>query len=143
MQDLSSLKVFVVDDDQFFNNLASLIFYRLGIETIYKYDNGYDCLNNLDINPDIIFLDHHMEGIEGYEVLRKIKRFNPDALVVMVSSQEDINVAVDVLKLGAFDYITKDENIEIKVKKVLGKALKVREILKNPKTNFFTKIFKR
>lgn len=124
MQNLSSLKIFLVDDDQFFSNLVSLIFYRSGVESIYKFNNGYDCLNSLDINPDIIFLDHHMEGIDGYEVLRKIKRYNPDALVVMVSSQEDINVAVNALKLGAFDYITKDKNLELKVKSVLEKSQK-------------------
>ncbi len=83
-----------------------------------------------------------MDVYTGYETLRKIKRYNPNFFVVMVSAQEDIDSAVETLKHGAFDYIRKNENLELKVKEVLKKITEIREVMNAEKPSFIKSIFK-
>ena len=82
-----------------------------------------------------------METLTGYEVLKKIKRFNPNIYVVMISSQEEIKTVVDTLKHGAFDYIQKNELEEKSVKQVLQKIIEVKDHLKRTEPNFLRQFF--
>ena len=115
---------------------------KLAISDIVKFETGYDCLNNLNQKPDVILLDYNMDELDGYEVLKKIKRYDPNIYTVMLSAQEDIEVAVEALKHGAFDYIKKGNNIEEKISEVLNKIIKVNELLASTKPNLIKKIFK-
>ena len=130
MENQNQFKFFIVDDDIFSANVYEQYLLNLNYTDISYFSNGNDCLNNLDQNPDIIFLDHNMDGITGFEVLKKIKRYNPNIYVVMVSGQEDIKTAVDALKYGAFDYIIKDHLVRDKMTLVINKIILVKEELK-------------
>lgn len=114
-----NLSIFIVDDDIFSLAVYEQHLQNLGYKNITTFLNGTDCLNNITKNPDVIFLDHDMGDLNGFEVLKKIKRHNPDAFVVMVSGQENVSVAVDSMKYGAFDYIVKGEAEEDKITSVL------------------------
>jgi len=83
-----------------------------------------------------------MDVYSGYETLRKIKRYDPNSFVVMVSAQEDIDTAVETLKHGAFDYIKKNENLEEKVQSVLKKISELKNIMNEEKPSFLKSIFK-
>lgn len=136
MEEQNKLKFFIVDDDVFCANLYTQHLKNSKYEDVTYFDNGIDCLNNLNLQPDIIFLDHNMEDITGFEVLKKIKRYDPNIYVIMVSGQDNITTAVDALKYGAFDYIIKDASVCERMKFVIEKILKVKEELrkKNPNT---------
>ena len=104
------IKVFLVDND-----LITLNKYRQGLENIgYKdihlFLNGVICINNLHLKPYIIFLNHPIDESSGFDVLKKIKQHHPNIYVVIISNQENVNLAVDVLRNGAFDYIVKGDN---------------------------------
>lgn len=142
MENINELKIFLVDDDLFYLNLMSQILSKQSITDITKFDSGFKCLDKLDEKPDVIFLDYSMDTLDGYEVLKKIKRYDPNIYVVMVSAQEDIEIAVESLKHGAFDYIQKGNDSEEKVKKVLKKIVKVKKILEQSKPTLIKKIFK-
>jgi DNA-binding NtrC family response regulator len=103
---------------------------NLNYTDVTYYSNGNDCLSNLNKNPDIIFLDHNMDDMTGFEVLKKIKRYNPNIYVIMISGQESIKTAVDALKYGAFDYIIKDKDVCEKIEIVINKIIMVKEELK-------------
>ena len=90
MKEFEKIKMFVVDDDPFFSLLMEQSLHNLGVKEITLYDNGTDCLNNLHKSPELIFLDYNMDNLSGYEVLKKIKRVNPDIYVVLVSAKEEI-----------------------------------------------------
>ena len=137
---MSSLteKVFIVDDDRFHLELMNQILTSEGFVDISLFESGVECLNQIHQNPDIIFLDHQMDVYSGYETLRKIKRYNPEIFVVMVSAQEEIKTAVDTLKHGAFDYFQKDEMLEDNVKQVIRKISEVKELYVPPKSIFKT-----
>ena len=136
----NQFKFFIVDDDIFCANVYQQYLKNMNYSDITYYSNGNDCLINLNQSPDIIFLDHNMEDITGFEVLKKIKRYNPNIYVVMVSGQENIKTAVDALKYGAFDYVIKDNNVCDKMTQVIDKIIKVKEQLRKSNPTFIQKI---
>ena len=114
-------RIFLVDDDPFCLNLLKHVMKTNGYADVHTYEGGAACLNSLIDEPDIIFLDYSMGSISGLDTLKAVKRFDPDIYVVFVSGQQELNVAVDSLKYGAFDYIVKDEKLSAKVGLVLNK----------------------
>jgi len=105
------LQVFVVEDNDWYNQL---LVHTLSLNPDYQvhsFQNGKDCLGNLDKSPDVITLDYRLPDMTGIDVLREIKNLNPDIQVIMISEQADINVVVDLLKEGAYDYIVKTNDI--------------------------------
>lgn len=105
----SDIKIFLVDDDPF-----SLYSYKgqlehSGYKNIWVLRSGEDCIRHLGEKPQVIFLDHQMDQLNGIEVLQKIKRYCPEVRVVIVSGRDCVNTAVNSMKLGAYDYILKGE----------------------------------
>ena len=141
MEGLNNIKVFIVDDDPFYLHIFSQYLSNFGVEDITLFESGLDVLNKLQEQPLVVFLDHNMDDITGYEVLKKIKRFNPNIYVVMITAQEDIKTAVDSLKHGAFDYIQKGQDEEERVKAVLNKIIEVKKILDQTNPGFFRRMF--
>jgi polysaccharide export outer membrane protein len=129
METTSPLKVFLVDDEPYCLNLYAQYFVNLGYQDIHSFGKSGDCLDELTKKPDVIFLDYHMDNLNGIELLKKIKRFNPNVMVFFVSGQESIRVAVNTLKYGAFDYIIKQDMSEERIKGCMEKAERMREIL--------------
>lgn len=106
-----SMRLFVVEDNDWYNQL---LVHNLSLNPDYEvhsFQNGKDCLDNLHKGPDVITLDYRLPDLTGIEVLRRIKDMNPDIQVIMISEQADINVVVDLLKEGAYDYIVKSNDI--------------------------------
>lgn len=124
-----SLKVFLVDDDPYCRCLIEHAVRSYGFIDVHLFENGAQCLDALTDEPDIIFLDQMMGSVSGTDALRAIKRFNPDTYVVLVSGQSKVQVAVDSLKLGAFDYVIKNEHLTERLTAVLHKIGAVRALL--------------
>ncbi|MDB9882890.1 response regulator [Bacteroidia bacterium] len=130
----------MVDDEELVLRAKQRMLIKLGYEDVSIFTNGTDCVNALSDEPFIILLDYEMEGLNGFEVLRKIKRYNPNTYVIMMSSQDDVSNAVDTLKFGAFDYIIKGENDAAKLKSVLERIYKLEEQILAPRRSVFSKI---
>ncbi|HTF81720.1 MAG TPA: sigma-54 dependent transcriptional regulator, partial [Cytophagales bacterium] len=121
---MNNTRIFIVEDDKFYR---SLLDHHLSLNPdyeVHKFSTGKECLSNLHLNPDVITLDYSLPDTTGYEILRKIRSNNKDIPVIIVSGQDDIGTAVELLKEGAYDYITKDANTPSKLWNAL---LKVRE----------------
>lgn len=104
------MKIFIVEDDTFYGEMLK---YHVSLNPDYeveRFATGKECLNNLYKNPKSITLDYSLPDISGMEVLRKIKEFNPEIPVIIISGQEDVRTAVSLLKEGAYDYFVKDED---------------------------------
>lgn len=107
---MQAFKIFIVEDEMVF---AKIIAHHLSLNPDYEveiFTNGKQCLHNLYKNPSVITLDYNMPGLSGLEVLNKIKEFNPELPVIIVSGQKDISTAVELLKQGAYDYVLKDDD---------------------------------
>lgn len=130
MQNTQTMKLFLVDDDTFSLHLYQQNIRNLGYNDVMAFENGMECLNNLNRKPEVVFLDHNMDNLSGFEVLKKIKRVDPNIFVVMVSAQENMKTAVDALKYGAFDYIIKGDNELLKIENVLSRIELIKEEMK-------------
>jgi DNA-binding NtrC family response regulator len=106
-----SFKIFVVEDDEWYNRL---LVHNLTLNPDYEveaFTNATECLNNLHKAPDLITVDYRLPDMKGLELLKKIKEYNPEINVVLISEQDDIEVVVELLKYGAYDYIVKSRDI--------------------------------
>ncbi len=106
---MDSFKIFIVEDDEMY---AQLLSYHLSLNPDYEvetFGNAKDFLNNIHRKPALVTLDYSLPDMSGGELLKKLKTQYPDIPVVIISGQEDISTAVQLLKEGAYDYIVKDE----------------------------------
>ncbi len=103
--------IYVVDDEIESGSLLSYFLEKAGYE-VKGFTNGPDCLNALDHNPSIVCLDVQMPEMDGLEVLKRIKEKHPKMGVIMVTSNNVVDTAVQALKLGAADYIIKPADRE-------------------------------
>jgi DNA-binding NtrC family response regulator len=129
MKSNSEFSIFLVDDDPFFLSVCEQYLHNAGYQRITKFESSTDFLNSLQLQPDLILLDYSMDSLNGIETLKKIKRFNPDLMVVFISGQENIDIAVNALKYGAFDYLIKNQISEEKLKTVIDKGLTLKNLL--------------
>jgi two-component system, NtrC family, response regulator AtoC len=109
--DDKSFKIFVVEDDEWYSRL---LVHNLSLNPDYEiesFTNGKDCLNNLHKNPDVITLDYRLPDMQGLEILKEIKAENEEIQVILISEQDEIDVVVELLKYGAYDYIVKSKDI--------------------------------
>lgn len=136
----NSANIFLVDDDLFSLNIYRQGLENLGYNKVSLFLNGTICLSNLNQKPDIIFLDHNMDDLTGFEVLKKIKRYDPNVLVVIVSAQENMRIAVDALKYGAFDYIIKGDNEIEKMQNVIERMESIKQEIKKANPTFIQKL---
>lgn len=107
---MSNSLIFVVEDDAWY---ADLLEYNIKLNPEYdveKFSNAESCLANLYKRPLAITLDYSLPGLTGQEALAKINKMNPDIPVIMISGQEDITTAINLLKEGAYDYIVKNDD---------------------------------
>ena len=122
MKPLKKIQIFLVDDDALFLKSMEIDFFQHSDYKIETYETGELCVENLSHKPDIIILDYQLDGIEknamnGIQTLDKIKSFNPDIPVVMLSSQDKIEVAINCMHHKAFDYVVKSETAFLRVQK--------------------------
>ncbi|MCL4481933.1 MAG: response regulator [Bacteroidetes bacterium] len=124
MIDEKKIKLFLVDDDAMYLKLLEIEFLQHADFTIETFATGELCIANLSHQPDVVILDYHLDGIDksamnGIETLDKIKGFNADIPVVMLSSQDKIEVAVDCMLHKASDYVVKSETAFVRLQKTI------------------------
>lgn len=104
---MTNLKIFLVEDDPFFGETLK---YHLNLNPdfdIHLFPTGKECISNLYLKPDIVCLDFGLPDISGDRLLKRIQETNNKIPIIVISGQEEIEVAVNFLKSGAEDYIVK------------------------------------
>lgn len=135
MKTENKIKIFLVDDDAVLLKSLEIQFLHHGDFEIETYSSGELCIDNLSHNPDVIILDYHLDGINkdainGIETLDRIKAINATIPVVMLSSQDKIEVAVSCLHHRAFDYVVKSETAFVRLQKIITTIFDYRKIEK-------------
>ena len=135
MKNDNKIKIFLVDDDALFLKSLEIEFLENADFIIETYPTGELCLENLSHNPDVIILDYQLDGIvqnamNGLETLDKIKDFNPQIPVVMLSSQDKIEVAINCMHHKAFDYVVKSETAFVRLQKIISTIFKYQKMEK-------------
>src|SRR6188508_2861181 len=96
----NSLKIFIVEDDEWYGKMLEYTFKLNPDDQVIRYSSGKEFLKRLDEQPDVVTLDFHLPDSDGAELLKKVKSFNPDIEVIIISEQSSIETAVELLKEG-------------------------------------------
>ncbi|MFM9051314.1 MAG: response regulator, partial [Bacteroidota bacterium] len=107
---MSITRIFIVEDDQFLNSIIRMTLEKMDNVEVHAFTDPQDCITNLHLNPDIVSIDYLMPGMNGIDLMEKIKNYNQDIHCIMVSGQEKLDVVIDTYRRGAIDYIIKNEN---------------------------------
>ena len=125
----ANVRILVVDDDPSIRNMLSIVLKKNNYDVILA-ENGNSALNRLKKSTfDLIISDIKMPDIDGIRLLEKIKSINPEIPVIMITAFASANDAVEAMKLGAEDYITKPFNID-ELKIIIDKSLYKKDIEK-------------
>jgi two-component system, NtrC family, response regulator PilR len=121
------VKILIVDDDSSIRNMLSIVLKKDGYE-VASADSSEAALRRLkDESFDLIISDIKMPGVSGIELLKKIKALQPEVPVIMITAFASANDAVEAMKLGAEDYITKPFNLD-ELKLIISKSLYKKDI---------------
>jgi DNA-binding NtrC family response regulator len=132
MQDSNDSLIFVVEDNRVYNKLIVSYLKTNKFNNVMPFYSGEDTINNLYRNPDIIIQDFLLDGMNGIDVLKKAKEQNPNIEFIFLSGQDNIDVAINTMKYGAYDYIVKDQ---MALKKMVNKINKIQSVNKLVKSN--------
>ena len=119
------IRVFLVDDDAVFLKSLEIEFSHYPEFIIETFSTGELCITNLTNNPDVIILDYHLDGIDrmamnGIDTLDRITAYNRDIPVIMLSSQDKIDVAISCMHHLAYDYVVKSETAFVRLQKIIS-----------------------
>lgn len=125
-------RIFLVEDDKILLHAIGHKLYEKNINRVHCFTTGQECIDNLKLKPDIIILDYYLsddrpELQNGIAVLKAIKKESPDTIVVMLSAQKDLAVAVNSLKEGAYSYLIKNNQTLSQLREIL------RDVMNNTK----------
>lgn len=114
--------LFIVDDNQLIvealkHHLQDKFGQSLNVST---FSDGESCLQKIDSDTNIVILDYFMEGKNGLEILKSIKAANPKTEVIMLSSNEDIALAIETFRAGAKDYVIKGKGSWEKITRLVN-----------------------
>jgi two-component system OmpR family response regulator len=131
MNTRNEYSVFLVDDDKMFlTSLKNSLRQQFGSALkVSEYATGEECIQNMGNSPDIVILDYylnddeHPDTADGIKVLREIKSISKDCTVIILSAQDNLQVAIDSIKNGAFEYIAKSESAFVRIQNTLKNAI--------------------
>jgi DNA-binding NtrC family response regulator len=131
MQKNDNPLIFVVEDNQMYNKLVVSYLKTNKLTNVESYLSGEEALKNMDKNPQIVIQDYLLEGMTGIEVLIKAKKSNPNVEFIFLSGQDSIDIAINSMKYGAYDYIVKDQMALQKLVNKINKINSVTELVKS------------
>src|SRR3954462_742559 len=124
--------ILIIDDDRDMCLLLKRFLTRHGFEVLESY-NGKKALELLEsTEPSLVMCDFRLEDMEGNVLLGKIKERYPHLPVIIITGYSDIKIAVEVMKMGAYDYITKPlfpDEILVTIKQALQTASQQSEVV--------------
>ncbi len=142
METRDTYSIFLVDDDaMYLASLKNSLQQQFGsLLKIFEYKSGEECMEHIDDTTDIVILDYYLNdgehpgAMDGMKVLKEIKAISKDIVVIMISGQDKLQVAIDSIKNGANDYVAKTESAFICIQTMLKNALEnVKSVKENNK----------
>lgn len=115
-----SFKIFIAEDNEWYNKL---LVHNLSLNPdfiVKSFFDGQSLLDELDEMPDLVTIDYRLPDLTGDILLEKIKAILPETEVIVISEQNEIEVAVELLKMGATDYIVKSKDIQSRLVNIIN-----------------------
>jgi DNA-binding NtrC family response regulator len=115
-------KIFVIEDNEWYGELLVHRLSQNPNHSVFRFATARACLDQLSEQPDFITLDYSLPDAKGEQVLRQIRERVPGTEVIVISGQEDVSTAVNMLQQGAYDYLVKDDNTLDRLWNIVGKV---------------------
>ena len=118
--------VFVVENNKIYNRLVTEYLKKQGFSNVKSLISGEECVQIVEegTHPDIVIQDYSLDGINGLEVLKQVKNMSSHSEFIFLTSNENMEVAVNTIKFGAYDYIVKDkmalEKVVYKMRRIVS-----------------------
>lgn len=125
MQNTKNPLIFIIEDSIIYKDLIVGFLQSKGYSKLKTYKSGEECQKDMSLNPDIIILDQSSEGISGLEFMNNIKSESPEVDFIFLSGQNSVQVAVQIMKLGAADYIEKNEKAPYRLVQSIDKLTSI------------------
>lgn len=119
------LMIFIVDDDPIYVKMLELYLMKEVPDlTIRTFSTGEACLHEMHLDPDVIILDYFLnsefpEAWDGIRILKKLSWNHPYTTTIMLSSQQNIETAMDTINEGAYEYVIKNDKAFLKIKSII------------------------
>lgn len=130
----NALKVFVVEDNEWYRKLLVHTVSLNPDHTVKAFETGKELLSALEEQPDVITVDYRLPDLLGSELIPLIRQQLPDVPILVISEQENIETAVELLKLGAYDYIVKSNDIRNRLLNTLQNVEKHTKLVRRIET---------
>ena len=131
MKNEKEILVFIVDDDPIYlKTLEVFLIKEIPDVSIKTFSTGEACLHEMHLDPDILILDYYLNSEfpyawDGIQVMKKISWHYPYTTIIMLSSQQNIETAMDSINEGAFEYVIKNEKAFLKIKNTVLNVIDV------------------
>lgn len=125
---MESLTIIVAEDDEWYARFLEYSIQLHGKHEIIRVTTAREALNAVRQKPDIVTLDYHLPDEKGDSVLRKIRQLSPETRVIVISGQEDVETAVQLLDEGAFDYVVKNDGTRNRLIQAIRNIQRQREL---------------
>ncbi len=131
-----NLLIYVVEDNKIYNRVVCEFLKKQNYTNVKSFYSGKECIRSVieGNKPDVIIQDYTLEDSTGIDVLVNVKKHYKDAEFLFLTANESMEVAVNSIKYGAYDYILKDNDIALqKVQIKIGKIARLIELHKRNK----------
>ncbi len=122
MQNHKDPLIFVVEDNQVYNKLIVSFLKTNKYTNVESFTSGEEAIKAMERQPAIVIQDYLLDGMNGIEVLKRAKKVAPKVEFLFLSGQDSIDIAINTMKYGAYDYIVKDQ---MALKKMVSKIEKI------------------
>ncbi len=133
MQNTKNPLIFIVEDSVVYKDLIVGHLQSKKFSNIKTFKSGEECLKEMQKKPDLIILDYSIDGMSGLELMKKAKETHPETDFIFLSGQNDVEVAVKIMKLGAADYVIKNEKAPVRLVQAIEQAMAVTKNIKMQK----------
>jgi DNA-binding NtrC family response regulator len=126
---MGRFSVFIVEDNFLYTYFLNEVLKEEGHFNITTFETAEKCVAALDEKPDVVILDYMLPGgTNGLDVVKEIHSKKPKLPVIILSSQQDVQIAGDLIEAGAYEYIEKkDEKAVEKLKDAIIRVSKIRK----------------
>ena len=130
-----NLLIYVVEDNEMYNKLVTGVISKQGFNRVKSFRSGKECIKAVigGEKPDIVIQDYHLDDSTGIDVLLNVKKHSKFSEFIFLTANENMEVAVNSIKYGAFDYIIKDNDVALK--KVVNKVGKISTVIELRRRN--------
>ena len=125
---METLQIIIAEDDNWYSEFLEYHLTLLHKHNIQKVKTASDLFTHLKSKPDLITLDYNLPDYKGDEILKRIKLESPNTEVILVSGQNDVETAIQLIENGAFDYIVKNDSSKHRISRSLNNLLERREL---------------